>query len=230
LHTFHQLDQEVVTVGPHRGEAHAAVAHHHGGGAVPRRRRDLGVPRHLAVVVRVHVDPAGRHDRTVGVDLARARAGDVADLGDHAVVDGDVTGTDGTARAVDNGSAADDQVVHLLPQMLVESRIVPGPHNVGPWTGRMQYDCSRVGAMPGCARTPRPISPCSPTTWCCRCRAVSRWWVSARTRSWCERHSATCGRCASTSTSSLCTATSYSRSGPSTSRYGRTAVPSPTGA
>src|SRR5581483_3311066 len=121
LHAFHQLDEEVVTVGPHGRETHAAVAHHHRGRAVPRRRCDLGVPRDLAVVVRVHVDPARRHHGTVGVDLTRPRAGDVADLGDHAVVDGDVTGTDGPARAVDNGSAADDQVVHLLPQILVES-------------------------------------------------------------------------------------------------------------
>src|SRR5207248_2182805 len=153
-------------------------------------------PGDLAVVVRVHVDPAGCHNRAVGVDLAHARAGDVADLGDDAVVDGDVTGAGGSTGAVDNGSAADDEVVHWLPQRLVDARIVPALTSVGPWTGRMRCDCSRVGGTHGCGRPPRPTSRCSATTSCCRCPAATQSSVSRRIRSWCGRHWPTCGRCA----------------------------------
>src|SRR4051794_41656578 len=57
LHALHQLDQERVAVGPRRREADSAVAHHHGGDAVPAGGADLRVPRDLAVVVGVDVDP-----------------------------------------------------------------------------------------------------------------------------------------------------------------------------
>ena len=66
LDAFHQLDEPVVVGRAHGREADAAVAHHDGGDAVPRRRRELAVPRGLAVVVGVDVDEAGRHERAVG--------------------------------------------------------------------------------------------------------------------------------------------------------------------
>ena len=73
LDALHQPDQPLVPIGRDRREADAAVAHHHGGDAVPARRRELRVPGGLAVVVGVDVDEAGRDERAVGVDLARAR-------------------------------------------------------------------------------------------------------------------------------------------------------------
>src|SRR5690606_20015957 len=47
----------------------------------------------------------------VGVDLAPAPAGHVADLGDGAVADGDVGGAARSSRAVDHRAAADDEIV-----------------------------------------------------------------------------------------------------------------------
>ncbi len=59
--------------GPHRGEPDAAVAHHQRRHAVPARGRELRIPGDLAVVVRVHVDPAGRDEQSPRVDLAPCR-------------------------------------------------------------------------------------------------------------------------------------------------------------
>ena len=55
-------------------EADAAVAHDDGGDAVPDRRREQRVPGDLAVVVRVHVDEAGRDREAGGVELLATRA------------------------------------------------------------------------------------------------------------------------------------------------------------
>ena len=44
LDAFHQVDEQSLSAGPHRGEADPAVAHDDRGDAVPRRRRHLGVP------------------------------------------------------------------------------------------------------------------------------------------------------------------------------------------
>ena len=78
LDALHQLDQPLLAAGVHRREADAAVAHHDRGDAVPARRRELRVPGGLAVVVRVHVDEAGRDQQAVGVDLSRAGAVDAS--------------------------------------------------------------------------------------------------------------------------------------------------------
>ena len=80
----------------HRREADAAVAHDDRGDAVPARRREQRIPADLAVVVGVDVDEAGRDQQPVGVDRAPGRsAGQIADLGDDAVVDRDVGGPRG---------------------------------------------------------------------------------------------------------------------------------------
>ena len=55
---------------PHRREADAAIAEQDRGDAMPARRRQQRVPHRLAVVMRVHVDPAGGDQEAVGVDLA----------------------------------------------------------------------------------------------------------------------------------------------------------------
>ena len=112
LHALHELNQPFPVRVPGRCEADAAIAHHDGGHPVPPRRRDLGVPGGLAVVVGVDVDPARRDQPALGVDLAAGGALDLAGRGDDAAVDGDVTGPDGPARSVGDGAAPDDQVVH----------------------------------------------------------------------------------------------------------------------
>ena len=112
LDAFHQLDEEVVAAGPHRREPDAAVAHHHGGHAVPARRRHLGIPGDLAVVVRVHVDPARGDDEPVAVELLAPAPVDRAHLGDLLAVDGQVAGERRRPRAVDDRCPSHHKFVH----------------------------------------------------------------------------------------------------------------------
>jgi hypothetical protein len=49
---------------------------------MPARWRQQRVPHRLPVVMRVHVDPAGRNQEARGVDLAPGRSSFAADRGD----------------------------------------------------------------------------------------------------------------------------------------------------
>ena len=60
----------------------------------------------------VHVDPAGRDHQARGVDLALAGALLAADRGDAAAGDRHVARERRLAGAVDDGAAANDDVVH----------------------------------------------------------------------------------------------------------------------
>ena len=82
----------LLVLAAHRREADAAIAEHDGRGAVPGGRRQHGIPGGLAVIVRVHIDPARRDQPAVGVHLALAGPGLAADLDDAVAVDGDVAG------------------------------------------------------------------------------------------------------------------------------------------
>ena len=112
LDALHQVHQRAAMLLLHRREADAAVAEHHRGDAVPARGREQRIPHRLAVVMRVHVDPAGRDQEAVGVDLAPARTQLAADRRDAVAHDGDVARKGRLAGAVDDLSAADDDVVH----------------------------------------------------------------------------------------------------------------------
>src|SRR4029077_13573404 len=92
----------------------AAVAHDHRGDAVPARRRDLGIPGDLAVVVSVDVDPSGRDDKAVGVELAPAALVDRTNRSDDSVVDGDVSASRRGPGAVDDRSAPAYDVMHAF--------------------------------------------------------------------------------------------------------------------
>jgi hypothetical protein len=95
----------------------AAVAHHHGGDAVPRRGREVGIPRRLAVVVGVDVDPAGCDQTTLGIDDACGGADVVAGIGvdnsgDHPVGHRHVGNAAGSTGAVDEKSPTDHEIMH----------------------------------------------------------------------------------------------------------------------
>ena len=95
-----------------RSKAHATVTHHHGGGAVPAAGSEVGVPRCLCVVVRVHVDPARGEQKAVGVDDAVCVCGggltSTGDLANDAVFKHDVGDGFGCATAIDESGIADD--------------------------------------------------------------------------------------------------------------------------
>src|SRR5580704_3945530 len=111
-------------VGPAGGETDAAIAHHHAGDAVARRRRHPVLPGYLAVIMGVDVDEARGHDLALGVDLFLASAGNRPDSGDAAVADRDI-GLEGlAARAIDDRTAANDQIEidHAFPQCAAIAR------------------------------------------------------------------------------------------------------------
>ncbi len=58
----------------------------------------------------VGVDEAGRDEQAIGVDLAGAAPGDLADLGDPSVGDRDIGGELRLARTVDDRAATQDQI------------------------------------------------------------------------------------------------------------------------
>jgi len=68
-------------------------------------------PRSLAIVVGVHVDPAGRHQMTLGVDDAARGTGLAAHLRDDRAIDGEIAGETIAAGAIDDRSGADDEIV-----------------------------------------------------------------------------------------------------------------------
>ena len=129
LDALHQVHQRAVMFLLHRREADAAVAEHHRGDAVPARRREQRVPHRLPVVVRVHVDPAGRDQEPIGIDVALGRALLAADRRDAAVRDRNVAGKGRLSGAIDDGAAANDDVVHgtSLPDLRATMM------RLGPW-------------------------------------------------------------------------------------------------
>ncbi len=115
LDAFEQFDQELVLVGPDRGEPDAAVAEQDRGDPVDRRGRDVGVPGDLAVVVGVDVDPARRDDHPGGVDFSYSGSDVVAgrlDGDDRFAVDCDVGQSSVGTCPVDHRAIANHQVVH----------------------------------------------------------------------------------------------------------------------
>ena len=102
---------EIAVLGLAGRQGEAAIAHHHRGDAVPARAASQRIPRDLRVHVGVAVDEARRDDQPVGIDRARTRRGDPADLGNHAVLDADIGRETLAARAVDDGAATDDDIV-----------------------------------------------------------------------------------------------------------------------
>ena len=113
---FEERDEPAVLVGPGRGEAHAAVAHEQRGDAVGGRWRHVGVPRGLAVVVGVDVDPARCDQHAVGVDGAVGGAHVVTHRHDAPVGDRKVGSARRSARTVDHGAVPDDEIGHRCPQ------------------------------------------------------------------------------------------------------------------
>ena len=109
LDVLERAHDQVVVLGPGRRDREAAVAGHDRGDAVVRRRPQRGVPEHLRVVVGVDVDEPRRDRAARGVELALA-AQVRSDLADHAVRDRHVGRLARRAGAVEDRSAADDEV------------------------------------------------------------------------------------------------------------------------
>ncbi len=112
LDGLHHLGEAAAVLGPARGEGDAAVADDHRGHAVEARRGAQRVPRDLGVEVGVDVDEAGGDEPAGGIDGARRRPLHGADVGDHAVGDGNVGADRRCSGPVDHGPSGDDDIVH----------------------------------------------------------------------------------------------------------------------
>ncbi len=112
LDALHQIHQRAAMMLSHRREADAAIAEHDRGDAMPARRRQQRIPHRLAVVMGVHVDPAGRDQKAAGVDLAPGRTLFAADCDDAVARNRYVAGEGRLAGAVDDGAAANNDVMH----------------------------------------------------------------------------------------------------------------------
>jgi hypothetical protein len=60
----------------------------------------------------VNVDETGRHQQAIGVQHLSRGTGDATDLDDAPVGDGDIPGARRPTGAVDDGTRADQQVIH----------------------------------------------------------------------------------------------------------------------
>src|SRR5271154_177526 len=104
---FHHADQKFFVAACHRSESDPAIAHHHRGHTVPARWTEIRVPKGLAVVMGMDVDPSGSYQQTGGVDFAPRRPGFTAYGDDLAGIDRDVAGVSRFATAVDYPAASD---------------------------------------------------------------------------------------------------------------------------
>ena len=59
---------------------------------MPHRRSHVGIPGDLSVIVGMNVDKAGGDEEAVGVEFLAGWADALADIGDGAVIDGDIRG------------------------------------------------------------------------------------------------------------------------------------------
>jgi hypothetical protein len=109
---FHQIHQGAAMVLLDRCEADAAIAEQHRGHTMPARGRQQRVPHRLAIVMSVCVNPARRDQKPVGIDVALGWTLFAANSGDAAIGNRDIAHKGGLAGAVDDGAAANDDVVH----------------------------------------------------------------------------------------------------------------------
>ena len=99
-----------------RRQGQRAIAEDDRGAAVVGRERAQRVPRDLRVVMAVIVDKAGRDDLPRGVDRALGRPAQLADLGDLAVLDADISAKRRHSGAVDDPAVLDQQIIrHRYP-------------------------------------------------------------------------------------------------------------------
>src|SRR5205807_4296452 len=93
-----------------------AIAEDNRSGPVLGREGAERVPGDLRVVMAMIVDKAGADRAAVGVDRLRRRAGELADLGDLAVLDPDIGAEARHAGTVDDAAVLDQQIIrHRLP-------------------------------------------------------------------------------------------------------------------
>src|SRR5262245_48580473 len=72
-------------------KAYSAVAHYDCGNAMPERWSELFIPRHLRIIVGMHIDPCWRDQQAISIDRARSAAKVFADSGDTPTTNGHIS-------------------------------------------------------------------------------------------------------------------------------------------
>src|SRR5262249_5258803 len=112
LDTLHQADQPTAPLGPDRGKADSTVSHHHSRDAVPTGWREPRIPGGLPIVMSMNVDPTGCYQKAVSVQDPTGPRGDLTHFTDQPALNGNVSVPSLASRPINNGSAADNEVVH----------------------------------------------------------------------------------------------------------------------
>ena len=113
LDAFHQTDEPVVLGCLGWRKANAAIAHHDRRHPVPDRRREVGIPCHLAIVVSVNIDPSRCDEEAICIDLPFGGLITRADAGDDAIADSQIGLKAGRPGPVDDRAASDPQIEHV---------------------------------------------------------------------------------------------------------------------
>ncbi len=169
LDGFHQVDQLGAVLLAHRREADAAIAEQDRRDAMPGGGGQHRVPGRLAVVMGVDIDPAGGDQQPVGLDDPFRRTGLAANRDDPVALDRDIAGKARRASAVENGPAANDDVVHAENSDLCRlySMRAPGQrHNRPRRMANMPQPHPKRSSLRGASRRTNPLEPCAPAGDC----------------------------------------------------------------
>ena len=81
---------------------------------MPAHWRQQRIPADLSVKVGVDVDEPGRHVQAIGIEFPRGGPRFATDLGDHAIINGDVAAEGRASASIHNRAGANDGFVGHL--------------------------------------------------------------------------------------------------------------------
>jgi hypothetical protein len=73
----------------------------------------MRIPRHLAIVMRVDVDPTGRYQKAASIDLTPAGTSGAIRGSDAGTVNRDVAGESRRTGTINDCAAANHEIMHL---------------------------------------------------------------------------------------------------------------------
>src|SRR4051812_31775863 len=112
LNALHQIHKRGAMLRTHGRKAHAAVPTNNRGDSMPARGRQQRVPDRLPVIVGMRIDPAGADQEPARIYLPPRWSVLAADLRNALAGNAHVSGEARLAGAIDDGAAANDDVVH----------------------------------------------------------------------------------------------------------------------
>ena len=125
-HAF-QTDQieciDLSMLRPTRRDADAAVTDNNRGDAMLGRRREDRIPADLRIIVRMNIDETRCDDVALRIDDGSRIAFNLADLRNQPIADRKVRGAAWRARAVDDETVTDNQIVGHFNPLLFNAEV-----------------------------------------------------------------------------------------------------------